>query len=52
MLALNSGSHHAGVVIGLLGRADCMELREVGWKSLRAIYEHLLQTGQILFTVK
>lgn len=49
---LKDGSHHAGVIIGLLGGADNMKLREVGRKCLGTIYEHLLQTGQILFTVK
>lgn len=36
-------AHHAGVVIGLLGWVDRVELRQVGRECFGAVYQHLLQ---------
>ena len=43
-------SHHARVVVGLLGGADGVQLGQVAGQSLGAVDQHLLQAGQILDT--
>lgn len=41
-------SHHAGVVVGLLCGVDKVEQGQVSRECLRAVYQHLLQTSQVL----
>lgn len=39
------GSHHAGVVVGLLGRVHQVKLGQVSRESLGAVDQQLLQAG-------
>lgn len=41
-------THHAGVVVGLLGGADQVEACQVGGEVLGAVNQHLFQARQIL----
>lgn len=45
-------SHHAGVVVGLLGGVNGVELGLISRQSLGAVYQHLLQTSKVLLTKK
>lgn len=41
-------SHHAGVIVGLLCGVDKVKLGQVSREGLRAVYQHLLETCQVL----
>lgn len=43
-----SMTHHAGVIVGLLSWVDLVELGQVSRECLGAVYQHLLQTCQVL----
>lgn len=47
-----SAAHHAGVVVRLLRRVHQVEPGQVRRESLGAVYQHLLQAGQVLRTEK